>query len=664
VRIPWQVFLAPSPLALKFAIKTLFAACLALWLAFRFDLEQPTWSMMTVFIVSQPLSGMVIAKGLFRLIGTVVGTIMSVVLIGLFAQAPWAFLLAMALWLGLCTAASTLLRNHVSYAFVLAGYTVAIIGLPAISQPLEVFDQAVARCTEICMGIIVASIVSSVIWPQRVEQNLSQQASKVWLAGLQAARAEVSEDETAATGLLGVFGQIVAVDAQRDHTWFEGYRGRQRARALRLFCRELLSMLRTSRGVARQWRNLEPDEREAITPWREKAIQHLDPFDPAAAEAILNQLRSNLTDPRYSNDQRYFLARLGILLGKALTAYQAEQAVARGVADDSAPSALSWHRDIQTALLYGMRSAVALLGLAIFWLNTAWPAATGAMLLGAVLCSLFANRDNAVQIGLSFLRGIAYAFVVAIIVSQAVLPSWSGFPLLCLGMGVPLFFAALGMAGPPAVVGTATAFALHFIVLVAPNNHTRMDMANLLNQAQALVIGVGFAVVIFRLITLRHPKRLIRRILSATTYDLQRLTERPLSIAETWFGGRMADRLLQLARNINLMPLNERRRWHDGLLALDLGNELLHLRACLEGANGPLAVERDRFLQAFAAALSDGLEHVHQGQLDEPANRLRSALEAVTEPDEPKRLAYGAVRQLQRTWMMWCQSLEDNHGPV
>ncbi|MGV8462427.1 FUSC family protein, partial [Pseudomonas aeruginosa] len=80
------------------------AGGLALWCAFRFDLEQPQWALMTVLIVSQPLSGMVVAKGLFRLLGTLVGTAMSVLMIALFAQAPWLFLLAISLWLGLCTA--------------------------------------------------------------------------------------------------------------------------------------------------------------------------------------------------------------------------------------------------------------------------------------------------------------------------------------------------------------------------------------------------------------------------------------------------------------------------------------------------------------------------------------------------------------------------------
>jgi uncharacterized membrane protein YccC len=103
---------APDRQALQFAIKTLIGGGVALWLALRWGLEQPAWALMTAFIVAQPLSGMVMQKGLARLCGTLVGTIMSVVFMGLFAQTPWLFLLALALWLGLCTASSTLLRSH------------------------------------------------------------------------------------------------------------------------------------------------------------------------------------------------------------------------------------------------------------------------------------------------------------------------------------------------------------------------------------------------------------------------------------------------------------------------------------------------------------------------------------------------------------------------
>lgn len=140
--ITLQALLAPNMRAVQFALKTLLGGGLALWLALRWGLEQPAWALMTAFIVAQPLSGMVVQKGLARLLGTLVGTVMSVLFIGLFAQTPWLFLLALALWLALCTACSTLLRSAWAYAFVLAGYTVAIIALPAVDHPLLVFDQA------------------------------------------------------------------------------------------------------------------------------------------------------------------------------------------------------------------------------------------------------------------------------------------------------------------------------------------------------------------------------------------------------------------------------------------------------------------------------------------------------------------------------------------
>ena len=58
------------------------------------------------------------------------------------------------------------------------------------------------------------------------------------------------------------------------------------------------------------------------------------------------------------------------------------------------PATLTPHRDLSLALVFGARSALAFLTVASFWLATAWPAASGAMLLTCVVCSLFASRDT------------------------------------------------------------------------------------------------------------------------------------------------------------------------------------------------------------------------------------------------------------------------------
>ncbi|WP_262295773.1 FUSC family protein, partial [Pseudomonas aeruginosa] len=216
-----QVLLCPRLHELQFAVKALLAGGLALYLAFSLELEQPQWALMTVFVVSQPYSGMVLAKGMFRLIGTCAGALVSIGMVALYGQASLPFLLLMALWLAFCTAGASLLHNHASYGFVLAGYTAAIVALPASADPATVFDQAVARCSEIGLGILCAALVNVLLWPRRLERQLANQGKAAWEAGLQAAAAELrGADERGE--LLAALGRIAAADAQRDHAWFEG----------------------------------------------------------------------------------------------------------------------------------------------------------------------------------------------------------------------------------------------------------------------------------------------------------------------------------------------------------------------------------------------------------------------------------------------------------
>lgn len=658
--ITLQAVFAPDRRALQFAIKTLLGGGLALWLALRWGLEQPAWALMTAFIVAQPLSGMVVQKGLARLLGTLIGTIMSVVFMSVFAQTPWLFLLALALWLGLCTASSTLLRSAWSYSFVLAGYTVAIIALPAIAHPLTVFDQAVARCTEICLGILCATAASALLWPMRVERQLADQARAAWQSGMNAARATLAGDAQARKGLLEILGRIVAVDAQREHAWFEGGLGRQRARAISGLSQKLLMLLRIARSVRRQWKQLDAPEAEQLRPWMTEVQDALDSADTATLQALRLRLLDACHDPRISSAQSYCLARFTLLLDTAMAATTALRAVEEGRETVDPPRTLTPHRDLSLALVFGARSALAFLVVSCFWLATAWPAAAGALVLTCVVCSLFASRENGAQIGMSFMRGIFLAIPAAFFVGQILLPQWSGFALLCLGMGVPLFLGALGMAKPQ-IGATATSFCLHFIVLVSPLNAMKFDVATFFNSAQAMVVGVGAAVLAFHLLILRNPTWHGRRLLAATLDDLVRLTRRNLRGAESWFGGRMADRLLQLARHYPELPEPARSRWDDGLLGLDIGDELLHLRLSLAVAQVPVSAPQQRYLERLEKVLAQGPAGDCADALEQPSEEFLKTLYALP-PSDAVKLAQGAVLQLQSSWRAWCRQQEQSHG--
>jgi uncharacterized membrane protein YccC len=138
--------------AVIFAAKTTASGLIALLVAFTFNLDQPYWALLTVFIVSQPQSGLVLAKSFYRIIGTVIGASVALVLVALFAQERILFLGSLALWIGLCTFGSQYARNFAAYSFVLSGYTVAIVGVPGALDAGNAFYIAVGRVTEISLG--------------------------------------------------------------------------------------------------------------------------------------------------------------------------------------------------------------------------------------------------------------------------------------------------------------------------------------------------------------------------------------------------------------------------------------------------------------------------------------------------------------------------------
>lgn len=149
-----------------YIFKVLFAAFLTLWLAMRLELPQPRTAMITVFIVMQRQNGQVLAKSFYRFLGTLTGSAVMVALIALFAQDTELFLVSLAIWVGICSAGAARNRNFRAYGFVLAGYTAAMVGLPALAHPDGAFMAAMWRVLEISLGILCSTLVSVAILPQ------------------------------------------------------------------------------------------------------------------------------------------------------------------------------------------------------------------------------------------------------------------------------------------------------------------------------------------------------------------------------------------------------------------------------------------------------------------------------------------------------------------
>src|ERR1700754_4510759 len=228
-----------------YLIKALAACFLALGVAMKLDLPQPRTAMITVFIVMQPQSGMVLAKSFYRICGTLVGLAVTLALVSLFSQNPEMFVASTAIWVGICTVGAARNRNFKSYGFVLAGYTAALIGIPASQHPDSAFIGALTRVAEVIVGIVSSGLVSALVFPRHTGDQL-----QITLQGRFAAFAEyvsvalsgrIERQQVEATHAR-LIAEIVGFESMRSAAIFETPEVRMRTRRLARLNSEFMTL--------------------------------------------------------------------------------------------------------------------------------------------------------------------------------------------------------------------------------------------------------------------------------------------------------------------------------------------------------------------------------------------------------------------------------------
>src|SRR6266404_7989188 len=120
-----------------YALRAACAACLALYISFSLNLDGSHWAFTTCYIFGgERQNGRILAKSVARIVGTLVGATASFVLVNAFAQERVLFLGCFVAWLSVCAFFSHYQRGHWAYAWVLSGYTTAIVGIQAALTPV------------------------------------------------------------------------------------------------------------------------------------------------------------------------------------------------------------------------------------------------------------------------------------------------------------------------------------------------------------------------------------------------------------------------------------------------------------------------------------------------------------------------------------------------
>ncbi|MFE1598051.1 FUSC family protein [Methylobacterium sp. ID0610] len=608
----------PGWRAWLFAGKTAGAAILALWIALWMDLPRPYWAMATVFITAQALAGATRAKAAYRVGGTLIGVAVAVALVPNLVNAPEILTAALALWTAGCLYLSLLDRTPRSYLFMLAGYTAALIGFPAVSEPGTIFDTAVARAEEITLGILCAAVVSSTVVPQSVAPVVARRIAD-WLAEAGHWTGEVlageAEDPAVRARRLRLAADAGEIDVLAAHLAYDTSRQAAAAPWVRTLRSRMLLLLPVLSSLADRIEALRG--LSGLTPDLRDLLRSLDAWAKAGAPAggvadltarIETAEHGLPPDPTWTALVRAsLLDRLRELVALSRDCRTLEEHIARGGGRLRAPLAYGGefaalppqHRDHGMAL----RSALGLLITAAvcvgLWIATAWPDGATAAMMGFVLCCLFAAQDNPTPAILSFAHWSAVGAVAAGLLLFGVLPRVHDFAMLTLVVAPPLLLCGLLMAHPR-TAAAGIALGVNGNALLALQDRYNAEFSAFVNSSMALLIGIWIAALVTSLTRSIGAEQGAWRLLRASRRDLSRAAARRGRGDRVAFAALMMDRLGLLVPRIAAAAPGSALRRVDTLAELRVGMVLVFLRRSRHALPADQVAALDRVLDAVS----------------------------------------------------------------
>jgi uncharacterized membrane protein YccC len=632
-----------------FSLRTFAAAMLAFSIALLLDMPRPYWAMASVYITSNVLTGATSAKAVYRILGTLLGAAGTIVLVPNLVNAPELLSLAIALWVGTCLYLSLIDGTPRSYTFMLAGYTVALLGFPIVSAPQAAFDIVVSRVEEITIGIICAGVAAAIVLPRSVASTIAAQAD-AWLVSARQIGADLltgrSSNQQHDKERIRLAAAASEIDQLVTHLNYETATSKNIAQGLQRLRQHMLSLLPLLASIEDRKLALDADETVSaqmaaiyarMSQWLEQGGANAEEAD--ALHALLDEMRPALAaDADWSAITiAGLVVRLRNLVEVMKDCCLLRQAIAEARDLGSLPLALTLnapamaapHRDYGLALLTAASVAVSVLACCGFWIAAGWSDGVTAPLFAAVLGSLLAGVDDQ----LPTFRKFYGLFIIVIAVNGiylfAVLPRITTLEMLIAALA-PSFLLFGWMSARPATARVGSILAIYVSVQLSLESSYSADFSSFANSSVALMLGVALTGVTGGIVRLLGSSWIAGRLLRSNWQTLAVVSERRSQLDRVAVASLMQHRLALLAARIAVIPAEARS---------DAAN-LRHLRTALSiidvrRAEPGLSRRTRALIDALLAHLASVCRSQTAGQLpDELVGPLDGAI-ALTLQETP-----------------------------
>ncbi len=598
-----------------FSAKCYLAALLALLVGLWGPLPRPYWAMSTVYIVFQPMLGGTRSRVVHRIAGTLIASVAIVAMLPPLSQSPLLLAAALSMWLSLCLCLALRQRGPSSYIFLLASYTTAFVGFPAVAAPDTIFEVALARSEEIIVGAVAAGLVASLVFPETMKAMIGGRVA-AWLDDAAAWCTQVLRGDghrDARRGRLaadlGQFEHLIAT-ARRDdprHPRRHAHMRELRARMLELL--PVLAGITDRLDTLHDHARIDADLARLIDDV--EAWLHAKDADAAHADALL--ARIDARRPRLSPDTDTLLVdSLLVRLRELVVVWrQCRELQADIDRDDDTRDARTdaprvdraieaRHVDLPLLLFSAFSAGATVFAYCVLWWWSGDPAGGLGAMMVAVGTAFFAGTDDPVPNIMTFLTGTLAATLLAGVYLFGVFPVVQTFGMLALVLAPAYLLLGL-LVYRPATMMIGLIMLANLSTLLGVQGHYAADFQSYVNNALAMILGLLFAIVATALF----------RSLGAD-WTARRLVRRGWSLlADAASGHGEQDRLRFTGRMLDLLGLATPRlaatTGHAPLAAVDLleetriGLNILQLRRARRELPEPSATHADALLAGIAA---------------------------------------------------------------
>lgn len=662
--------LTPNMRTVIFALKGVISMALALFVSMYLELDRPYWAIVSaVFLQIRPESGLVIEKALCQISGSVVGGGVGILILAFFMPYPLLALSCLTLWIGLNSAASAMVHNtNFIYAFAMSGMTAGLVIIMVMADPSAVdgravFDIAQSRISEITVGALCAMLVSQLLWPVTVKDSLRSHSRNVINETLEYLSLELDPDSTHEQRHQHadqILETLVILNDDSSAVAYEGPEGPGRSRAANLLCNKVMSLLAVTQIMGRFPRNhpnlVSPAFSKLLADMRSHFIRiaEANSFDESYRQA--QALRRALLEHKAAYvDESAIVTRLSQtaveLVADLVMVLRAYNALENRDQTLLKASRLKTHRDPLIGAVNGFRTAVVFMIGAGIWLSAGSSAAIMLMIMPVVFSVVFARFSLAVLTVMlrHLLLGVVVAVPVALFFGLGLLSKSSGdFEMLVLVLAGPYFLGLLALAERP-TLPYGLGFCVSFTLIVQPGNHMTFSTDVATSNALGLFVGMSILYWVFKLITPLDGQVMQRRLLEATARDLTAIDSQRWP--ESWFNGRMGERLLRLA-NYDQGSGNPSRVMTDlGFTGLNIGHMSIRLRRRIKNhRNAAVDVKLAEWQQVLADTYLMSARGNMNSRFREASARLLRAIYDAKEPDAQTATIEGMFERMALTF--------------